>query len=501
VSAITSLKNIPVEPAELVIYLYCVVASWPPEDRSIASLDQPTLESYVVAALERDDGLEVVRSLMRVLPRHIENDDDRGQLLTILKCFDFLFLRIHPRSLIVPPTLGSVLHVPLWLRMLAELRLERGYYAEHKEERLIARGPLLRTARGEHAANADSMADRFSAIAVVTKIFRHDHRVISLDHVVIGADRLAGVPLGAPPGDERIVHIPMAVESGELGIKVRTHGNNFLFEYTLVDPSAGAGDHSTDYAVSSFLNAAHAAGKSDILLAPEFTIDSQASGKVGDALARSGVLKHRLVAAGTGATIDMRNGLPWNEMRIYNGLGVLLWSQRKLWPASIDSDTANKLGHPIPAGSAGLEATASGEVLIVADIDTLGRCVILICQDIKLFAANALLHALQCDWVLVPVLDRGVNVGRWTHQATFGLTEDCQTRFIVGSSLAMAQLMGEPVTTPCLLAVGPRRSLDASEPARALALKALDPVSRDRFVTIQWRDENWQASALGQMAP
>jgi hypothetical protein len=348
-------------------------------------------------------------------------------------------------------------------------------------------------ARGEEAANADSMADRFAAIAVVRSTFDHDGRTIHLEHLVVTADPLMGIRGGADPGAERIVHIPLAIDPDDLRATVTTRGLLHLFDFKLAPPGI-AGEDTAQHAVDRFLAAASAAQPSDIVIGPEFLVDSAAAAAVGRSLAQTPLNKHRLIAAGSGVTDIGAPGLPWNEMQVFNGLGHPLWSQRKLWPADVLGDVAASLGCPLPAGARGREATRSGDTLVIADVETLGRCVILICQDLKLFPLNALLHDLQCDWALVPILDRGVGEGRWTHQATFGLTEDCQTRFVVGCCVSLGRLLGLPAETPCLMAVGPRNPTESEDTERAFTVKALAPSATS--VSIQWREEAWDKTWL-----
>lgn len=480
--------------AALFIRMYRVAASWRPEERSLASMDQPALDKAVFEILEVDDEQEALTRLRRYILTTFSNDDERGQFLAIMRSLDNLFQRIHPRLRVGGPLARDAARVPTWLRSMAERRLETGAYGSDDNFRLLPRGPLLRCPRREGAASADTMTDRFVALAVVCSTFDHDGRLINLTHRVITSDRLEGISGDAVPGMEHIVHIPMAVAPNELATEVTVRGRTHCFEFSFGGDGGGAGDADSDHAADRFLSAANDAPDADIVLAPEFVMPAESASEIGRRMAKNPLKKHRLVATGSGVSADRSGEMPWNEMQVFNGYGRLLWGQRKIWPAAVAAHVAEGVGHPLPDGCTGLEGTCSSDELLVVDVDTVGRCVILICQDIKLFPMNVLMNALQCDWVFVPILDTGVCEGRWTHTATFGLTEDSQTRFLVGSSLSLVRLLNRPADTPCLLAVGPRLPTETEDSARAFAKKSLAP--NEQYVSLRWRDADWTVSVL-----
>jgi hypothetical protein len=458
-------------------------------------MDQPALDKYVQAALERDDEADALTRLHRVIPRHWGDENEQGQFLTIMRAIDNLFQRVHPRLRSSPRVSPSVPSIPPWLRTTAEGRTHAGCYGEEGGYRLIPRGPLIRVARNDMAASADTMADRFLGLAVVPGSFEQQGRAIELVHTVISSDRLQGIAAGTELGAERIVHIPMAIEPGDLAASVRTRPDTHLFEFDLASATADGTRSTAEDTAQKFLAIAASAPGADIVLAPEFVMSSIAAAAVSEGLARTPLYQHRLIASGSGISVERRGGVAWNEMHVFNHMGQPLWVQRKLWQAEVAASVAACLGHTLPDGVKGMEDIRSGNQLCVVDVDTLGRFIVLICQDLKLFELPAVLNHLQCDWVLVPVLDTGAHEGRWTHKAPFGLSEDSQARFLVGSSMSLVHLQGKAADTPCLLAVGPRVPADRADIERAFATRSLK--HPEQFVTLQWRRGDWQMTTLG----
>ncbi|PLP98551.1 hypothetical protein CYJ10_22000 [Cupriavidus pauculus] len=124
----------------------------------------------------------------------------------------------------------------------------------------------------------------------------------------------------------------------------------------------------------------------------------------------------RLLLAGT-ANTHSRDvaGQPWNEAVVANQCGVPLWHQQKLWPSEITPERAAEFGITGVGGAGNFhEDVASGSQIEVVDIDSLGRCVILICQDITSSdLATTLITDVQPDWVFVPIMDRGFAEKSW----------------------------------------------------------------------------------------
>lgn len=143
---------------------------------------------------------------------------------------------------------------------------------------------------------------------------------------------------------------------------------------------------------------------------------------------------------------------------------------------------------------------AAGHELVVGDVDGLGRILLLICQDLKLDQAAALLKELQPDWVLVPVLDCGVGPARWTHFSASELSGKSYARFVVGSSLSLARMVN--LASPsCLMGIGPRETNNAADLPRACLTAASVVGEHPEYAALTWRVGTWQQSSTVVVDP
>ncbi|BEV10584.1 hypothetical protein ATDW_10800 [Asticcacaulis sp. DW145] len=241
-------------------------------------------------------------------------------------------------------------------------------------------------------------------------------------------------------------------------IPVATKANDLIFtDRPLGDSRAmTCTTSSTLCASTTIFNAIEAAGEAMFAIAPEFVVTENEAISLGKLL-RSLKASPALTVAGTGLTVSNDGYQAWNESQALNRYGTPLWRQRKIWPAKIDADVAIGLGLPNPGkGKQVVEDTASGSEIVVADIENVGRCVTFICQDIKIRPlVGDVIEAFQPDWVFVPILDRGVGPSRWMQTAAFEHSDLGQSRFLIVSSLSMAEKLGKP-TPHFAMAIGPR---------------------------------------------
>ena len=147
-----------------------------------------------------------------------------------------------------------------------------------------------------------------------------------------------------------------------------------------------------------------------------------------------------------------------------------------------------------------MENTAGGDEVIVADIDSLGRCVVLICQDVKAQPlSDELIRQFQPDWVFIPVLDTGIAIGRWVHARTLDLSSTSQARFLVASSTALAHKVGSGSAAPCALAVGPKAPSD-DDRGRLFSLTSAVAGSSPGYAIVKWRSGSWDTSTIAGMS-
>jgi hypothetical protein len=194
--------------------------------------------------------------------------------------------------------------------------------------------------------------------------------------------------------------------------------------------------------------------------------------------------------AGTGHTVECEDGQAWNEGRVVNGLGAVIWRQRKFWQAGIGKDRAAELNLVFPSdGRFLLEDNASGDEIVVADVDGFGRCIMLICQDVQSRPlSDELIRQFQPDWVFVPILDIGIDEGRWAHARTFELSALSPARFLVSTSTSLAAKIGRE-DVACGLAVGPKGCTEVDN-GRLSKLAVVDKEKGLSYALIDWQ-ESW----------
>ncbi len=236
----------------------------------------------------------------------------------------------------------------------------------------------------------------------------------------------------------------------------------------------------------------------DIGIAPEFVMPQSKETKLCEEYRKQKNVP-RMMVAGTGATIDVDSatGFPWNEARVLNSSGAVLWRQRKLWPAIIAKNRFSVYGIDATSDEAH-EAYANGDKLYVIDIDTVGRCVILICQDLVCEPiVSMVISEFQPDLVIVPILDGGKFEGRWGHQQEFGLSTEAQTRYLAANSTSFQP--SDPLALEeCGFCVGPRDpSKKDFQQGRLMATVSPNPGMT--FGHIDWdqsKDPRWKKATL-----
>jgi len=381
-----------------------------------------SVKQTIAQALANSDG-EVARQTLEQLletSRQLTQKARLALLLLIMREIDHTFAPIHPRAF---ASSGSG-QLANWLLMANEARRCTGVYAAHESLRLIPRGPLTRAQRGELSSYADTLEDRFAHItAVPAQLQLSGTRVDLSFSPIVDEDPLLGVHAGDDqPGRERVCVVPVAEKLGDLSLQPRQRGQR---RYLEIGPSP-------DFQPAQvLLSALKRVPNVDIGLAPEFVMSSKAHEEVVASL-HSSPTACRLLLAGTANTIDHDDGLPWNEAVVTNHFGVALWRQRKLWPSMLDEARAKTYNiMDMPGVGAYHEHNASGSCIQVVDIDSIGRCVILICQDVVNAMAEDLLRCLQPDWVFVPILDRGFAVRSWFVDRARSLSTVSKARLLI----------------------------------------------------------------------
>ncbi|BBP73862.1 hypothetical protein PHLH6_58660 [Pseudomonas sp. Seg1] len=425
------------------------------------------------------DSYEALKNLQRGDDPSVLN----GRIMHILAAIDDFFEIVHPRTLNRSKLFDRI---PLshWMRKVVLDRLDNGAFSSSPSHQLVPRGPLLRSPRGDFASSAYSFLDQFAFLTVVRSELLVDERPIRVS--TLAKDRSLSQGLGLAPsssGSEKVAFIPIAQ----------------LDEHLDVERSERNGHAYIDFKLSEDIDAAAVIdsvlcdiGYADIVMSAELMVDAHAADRLRPLIAAKPG-RTRILLAGSGNTLDTRDGLPWNETRVFNGSGVELWRQRKIWQAGLDTARSEDLG--LVPGSNGrlMEHNHAGDEVVVADLDGFGRCVVLICQDIKSSPlASQLIKLYQPDWVFVPILDWGTGIARWAHVEAFHLSDLSPARFLIASSLSMVEKL-KKVEQPCGLAIGPKDSTEES-PGRECAT-AYAKTSPHGFGMVEWQT-GWGKSAL-----
>lgn len=409
-----------------------------------------------------------------------------GLFLRMMQAIDDAFLAIHPRTAIAPVSLGGV-PLAAWLIALRNRRQEEGDYARAAGERLIARGPFGRGARAPCDLATFSLRDQFAAISVARDTLMEDGRTLSLSIKVIAQGIARGVgPTRSKIGSETISLAPLAEADDDLTRNVRLdQGTHYI------DIMKGGSFAPAD----RLARLIGECGQADILMMPELVFDAGDADALRQALATASGDRPRLVVGGS-RLVDNGDFPPWNASEVLNAAGTPLWEHRKVSAYGMPSETFDNLKIEGIEEAERLEEQISwSEEVTIADIDGLGRCLVLICQDLMMDVVEQILRDYEPDWVLVPILDSGTNFKRWPFRRILDLSAIGPARFAVVSSLTMLHwrktiFPGEQIG----VAVGPRTIFRASkrEDKEAAAQEINCESAERRHGSVQWRLGDWR---------
>lgn len=480
-------------PGEFFVQLYLQLEQASPHQRTACGAVSQGKRQEIARLLLEDDGTLVVEALIKQIAA-LSPSNQKGVLalqLAIARELDTAFYAIHPRAR--NSTLGKTRQRQSWLARALDNWYATGVFLEHQGRRLIPRGPLDRAPRDEHASSADTLADRFAALSVTGKTLDENGRHIEVHHHVVPVGGLRGVGVGSTAGQEKVAFLAVAQEATELCVEpVEIDGVQFM------DFKAAP----TLDVPTRVMDGLREVGQADIVMAPELLISHLDADAICAAMAVKGQ-SARLFVAGSGHTQEFSaEALAWNEARVLNQFGADLWRQRKLWQASVDGKRCADLGAPALDGTKYLECNASGDLLRVVDILGLGRCVILICQDLHAPSlVPELLRQYQPDWILVPIMDADIGDGRWAHRSAFGVSHHSRARFLLATNTAYARRLGSSGPTLMGMALGPAQE-GAGEASRLCAVLPAENINGIELARVQWGSgcPKWAVTQVG-LAP
>lgn len=468
--------------------MWQAASAWLPSELAISDVGRMDRKADLDELLETG-APAFVQSVIGHLSSETGAAEIRGVILDAMSVIDMAFLRIHPRSVILSSKAGVAVKIPEWLLDFRRKRLETGKYACSEQSYLIPRGPLCRRSRGDYDCSGESLLDRFSALSVVPKVLHIHGTPFDIDVRVLAPGVDNGVSAMAEQGKEKVAAIPVGIEKEHIKFDVAQRYSSYFARYSA---------SSQINVVESVIASLQACGaEADIAVASEFFVSEEAADEIVQKFHEIDDAPSVFVA-GSGNTLDQQSDQSWNESRVYNSLGIELWRQRKLWPSGINLASAQLYGMSTVTSGPVKEDNASGDHVVVMDLDGVGRCVVLICQDLQApTLAEDLIINYQPDWVFVPILDTNANPGRWGHQRSFALSNKSQAKFIIVTSSALGKY--NPSDDDCFaMLVGPMDPKDNDTPRRAYALLREKDFVRDGYAAIQWgvTDPRWHASKL-----
>lgn len=458
-------------PADMFVdwYLACAQLNRP------VSVHDPKLDRALDTALQLDDGTDCVEQLEKCA------GTDPGRRVRVLELLDDAFSRIHPRGGSRVP--GS--RLPRWLLDAEALRRVHAHYTIRNNVRLIARGPLVRAAKDPHLDYREIFADRFPNVRLVDTAYTDEsRRSIAMCHKELPQQAIFTVARRSEIGKEQVVFAPLLVGVREWDLSVCDDPNRGNLT---VKPAKGV------ESALRLLDIIERAPAADIVISPEFSMPPQCGTILSDGLVKLAEKAPCLVLAGSGLTVETDDaGRPWNEACAYNQFGIDVIRQKKLSPSEICASRLLEIGVACVASRA-IEATAEGSTLAVTDITDFGRVIVFICHDIKIQPLTTnVLGDFEPDWVLIPILDKEFDVGRWSHVEIFQRTNNSLQRFVACSS-ALWEVDGQ-----FGMVHGPRCQ-DGEAVERRIAFVAAGQVDGTRdFGEIAWSsdDPRWKQSFL-----
>jgi hypothetical protein len=480
-------------PADLFLALWEYVNTRVPRSHlSGAYRTNAAIDDALQTALRKPDGQAAVAGVVAVLRDYwTDQVSEKGRktraglFLGAMRAIDDAFEQIHPRTLLAAG-IGRV-SPPAWAIEARDKRLVEGVYAVRGERALIPRGPFARSPRGPLETATFSLVDQFAACAVAPLSIEEDGRTISVVVKVV----TQGVAKGVPPrtrraGSEAITLAPLAEAKGDLVATVsEDEGTSYI------DVEKGAAFAPRDI----FAGLVGDFSETDVLLLPELVLDMDDVEGIRDTLATTKGERPRMVVCGSGLEAN-GDEWPWNASQIVNGSGTRLWAHRKNAAYGMLKDTFDNLKiKNIGKAKQLMEKISWSEQITIGDVEGLGRCLVLICQDVMMPGVEQLVRAYEPDWVFLPILDSGTNFHRWPYKRLVDLSAIGPTRFVVVSSLTMLHwrkkhFPGEQIG----VAVGPRYVVagDKSADTDGLAQEINCESASQRHGTVRWRRGKWE---------
>lgn len=402
----------------------------------------------------------------------------RRRAFVVLCAIDDACARIHPGVRSRSPANGAPVRGVL--DRMKNDRIVSGCYGRVDGSAVLPKGPLnfLPPDSGEADDSGDRLDTQFSYLSVVpTGSQAHAVQFDVVDSSLTGARVIQQVGIAAVAEDADDITFVACL---------RTHQPRLHAE---------PDDRLTQRAAESV--ACLCEQGADLVVLPELVVAPQAVTAIRDRLASAslaGTPLPSLAVLGSGLSAEKDDdGLAYNECVIVGGWGQILWRQRKLHHFSMCPNSHMRPCGIDPAGEAKhREDTRSGTIMEIRDLPHIGRVVVLICEDLEQPAPGNLLLDIRPDWIITPVLDTGLDEGRWTFRRLneFARRFPCNAVVATSATLSvrknnlktLAEALNKKINIGLLRGSGRRYKLLTAETARpCVAVATWTPATWPQF--------------------
>ena len=386
----------------------------------------------ILSVLEAADEANVPSEILAYLAGHsVPFECQVKKLLerafVVMCALDQAAMQIHPS--IKTRILGRSSVVGAMLAVMRTERTMSGYYAEIAGKGFVL--PKGRLMPGLDRVNGDdqsgtALTNQFSFLT-----FLPVHPKVTIRPKTFPPSRVT-IP---PEAARRVGLAPIAEDHDDLVFRVSKRGNRPFLD---TEPATTKLRDRIRQTVVSMLG--DGAG---LVVLPELVTTHQAVEDLRETLRKAPVAHNAMVVVGSGPTVERSASLdrPYNEAVILSSTGEELFRQRKLnpfnmnWKRMKDCHLDRVPGHEEHFH---MEDCAVGDELVVCDIHGLGRVIVLICEDLEQQTpgGDVCLHVLP-DWILTPVLDIGLDFGRWEHRRAMEISRKTLSRVVVSCSASL----------------------------------------------------------------
>jgi predicted amidohydrolase len=457
-------------------------------------------ESYSYGATGRVDGY---LSQDAAVPKGWVHGSFARRRLFVARAIDAWFLKIHPRSNARDANPDKGRDDSDAMRFFRELQYRFGHFNSNPTLGLVVpRAPLRESSslkngdewRPGAENNPVHIQNQFKNLTVVfqsTQRFSRSFKPLTPAHL----RTLRASPL-------RIGVVPLAEKFCDLDFNFEERQNCKYVKISPVDEEKLA--ERAKSAVKDLIDE-----NAHIAVLPEFCVTK----RILDTLRRE-LRSHkanlrqpsslRLVFAGSGLRVREVYGESTDPDRpgynnvctVLDGSGNILWEQLKTFSSPVSRVKLHACGLEVQGDISLHEEGVGGTVIQFADIPSVGRFVVLVCEDLD-FASRDMgfLGTGGVDWIVSPICDAGIAAGNWVQQASMRLSQTYGCRVLVANSMALSDTVRETVNSGIALC-----SHDVPRQRRVKIIEVpIPPTQSPVKAVIDWpnRPTDWPQAEIG----